>query len=247
MKKTWIGILLAGLCWVSASAAADSLKEWSQNIDKPEVQQKILSRIFSAQVGSVSASVPSSQPGSPLFPMGGSWVRLGQDVVYVSSTSTGGPYLVVTCMLYNEKDQSPATAASYIFYDTAQRATAISGGYATHEQVQVATLPGLNRSFVILVSASGKGPAQQTSASVLAFEGTSRPRSVWNSPISARAFQFGFSLLSGKEENLVFRSTKDGETQYSAFSWSGSRFELNTFAFESRLKALPDSVWQYGG
>jgi hypothetical protein len=247
MRKVWLAIILAGICLVGTPVhAVDSLAAWAASLDKPETQQLILGRIFSGEVGPLSAGIPDKQTGSYLFPKNNSWVRLAKEAVYVSSTSTGGPYLVVSCMLYNRLDQEPVSATSYIFYDPAQRPTAISGGYANYEQIQLANLPKLNRWFLVMVDTSGKGSSKQSSAFVLAFEGTDRPRTVWNSPMSAWTFQFGFTPLTAQEEELILRTTKHGEIHYSAYHWNGDRFDPDGFASESRLKALPESVWRYG-
>jgi hypothetical protein len=243
MKPLLTGVV-CGLLLASPVYAAETLAHWAETIEERDTQQKILSRIFSADIGPASDALLNKETGIYLFPKSGSWVRLGKD--YVLEKAGGQPYFVVSCMFYNRADRPPINAASYLFRNTTDRPAAISGGYASHERVQSVKLPKIDKTFLVLVDGLGETAPLQWSAFLLKVEGTDRPKSVWNSPISAREFQFGFDALGGATEALVFRATKGGNTQYSAYRWNGDRFEIDSFASEGRIKALPDDVWRFG-
>lgn len=229
---------------ITPSFAADSLASWAKNFDQPKVQQTILNRIFPGQMGSIE-DAKKDKNGTYYFLKNGHWVRLGGDIVY-SSYSVTGPYLVVSCMMYRHPTSEPITAAAYLFRDVQQRPTALSAGYAAHEQVQEIRLPGLRKKFLLLMDSSRYGTGAQWNAFLLELDGTDyRPRTVWNSPMNARDFGLGFTPLGGKDERLVFRSLKAGDYSYKAYRWNGTRFEEDSFVFESKLKALPEEVWEY--
>jgi hypothetical protein len=249
MKRTALWLAFAVMSLANTRCFAESsLSQWAADFAKPEVQQKILNRIFSDQIGPVSAAVLDKTDGTYNFPNDNSWVRLGKDVVY-SSASASGPYLVVSCTLTHAPDQPPVNATSYLFHDMDQRPVAISAGYAARERLEKVTLPKLGKTFLLLLDSSNQGGARQGSASLLDLEGpgmTDHPRAVWSSPNAARSFKLGFDDLGGKVEDLVLQVDKGNEVGYSAYRWNGSRFEPDDFVFENRLEALPDSVWKYG-
>jgi hypothetical protein len=231
--------------------AADSLSQWFDSLDKVETQQKILYQIFSSDVGPASAAV-AAKNGGFFFPKGGSWVQLGNNVVYsTGSAAAPMPYLVVSATMFHKIDQPPINATSYLFQDTESRPVAISGGYAGYEQVEEILLPGLGRAFLLLTASSSEldPRRRQWNAFLLQPELDGykiRPKTVWSSPLAAHSFQFGFDPLGTKVEKIVMRTQKNGDVQYAAYQWTGSRFEPDTFASERQMKSLPASVWKFG-
>ena len=181
-------------------------------------------------------------------------MRLSQDAVRDTSTAAGHtPFLVVSCMSYQSPEKEPMSAVSYVLHDTMRRPAALSGGYAAHERVQQVTLPKLKKSFLLIVSSSGKGSGKtgQWSAALYLIEPNGmgdRPKPAWTSPMSARTFQLSFDALDGKTERLLLRTDRSGrgEFEHAAYRWEGSRFEKDGFASDSRMKALPEDVWRYG-
>jgi hypothetical protein len=251
MRLRLLWVFLASLNLIGAAQAAESLARWAADFEKPETQQKILDRIFPGQIGSVSSAQLDKNSQMYIFPKVSTWARLGKDVVFSSSASGARSLLAVSCMFYRSPESEPTSATSYLFSDPARRPVAISGGYATHERVQAVTLSKLGKSFLLVMASSGQGTEKQWSASlqILDAAGTSsRPQTVWLSPTSLRQFQLGFDDLGGAAEELLLRKApkQGGEVEYVAYRWNGSRFELDDFAFESRMKALPEDVWRYG-
>src|ERR1041385_6834514 len=208
-----LGFILVALI-AGPAAAEETLARWAENFDTPEVQQLILNKIFSGQVGPLNAAVLDKGSNRYLFPKNDSWVELGRDKVFFPASKTEKPTLVVSCMLYNRPERGPVTATSYLFQDPSQRPVAISGGYAAQERVDLVQLPKLGKTFLVLVDTSKNGSVPQCSAFVLSLDRSGHPRSVWNSPMSARSFQFGFDTLGSRTEALVFRSYKRQDTQY---------------------------------
>jgi hypothetical protein len=242
-----LSLLLSLLSFLPYSLRAETLADWVNNMNQPEVQQKVLSKIFSG-VGPVSAAKPDkNNPKLYIFPTNGSWARLAIDMVW---EPVGPPqYLVVSSVLYHDPAGDPINSASYLFRDTTRRPVSISGGYGSDERVEKIDLPRLKKSFLLLVNTSTKGAVRgQWSASLLQIEPSGSQRIVWQSPASARRFQLGFDTVGGDTEALVVRNVpKDGDSpQFSAYRWNGSRFELDSGVFERRLKALPDDVWRFG-
>src|SRR4029077_12255955 len=166
-------ICLLCLAVVSLSApsvfAAESLADWARTLSQPDTHRKILDRIFPDQLGPVSPAVQDKQNGTYFFTDNSSWVRLGREVVLGLTETTKTPYLIVTCMLYHARDEEPVSATSYLFRDTSQRPSALTGGYATHERLHLVKLPKLGKSFIVVEDsvASPQGAMRQWSAFLL--------------------------------------------------------------------------------
>jgi hypothetical protein len=239
-----LGLLFA-LFSFAPSLYAETLADWVLALDQPQVQKKILDLIFS-NVGSVSSAKRDTQvPEIYIFPTNGSWVRLAQGVAWDEKV----PYLVVTVQFSHAPERDPINSTSYLLRNTTRRPKAISAGYAMYERVQKVDLPLLKKSFLMLENASSRGPAKgQWSAALIQVDTSGDQRTVWQSPNSARRFQVGFDAVGGQTEALVFRHVPryGGDPEYSAYRWNSNRFEPDSFVFESRLKALPNSVWQFG-
>jgi hypothetical protein len=258
--------MVLGVGLLSTTVFADSLADWAASYSKPETQQKILNRIFPDQVGTVSDAIQDKTEGTYLFPKGTSWVQLGKNTV------PGASYFIVTCMLYHRPVESPISAVSYVFRGTDQRPVAISAGYASRERVYQVTLPKLGKTFLLMMDSLGFDSSRRWSASLLEVGERgpdNNPPLAWTSDSSYNDFQVGFSVLNGNAEELVLRTvtasasskcSEDsmnacesdygaggfGESNYAAYAWDGERFRTDGFAPSDRLKALPESVWQYG-
>ncbi len=245
-------MLLSCLFLSVAAHAADTLADWAAQIESPEVQRKILSLIFPSEVGAVpSVKSPS---GMRLFSKGGFWVRLGGDYVWSNPKTTGYvPFLAVSVLSYHNLDKPPMASSSYILYNTQNRPPPISAGYSAHERVQMVSLTGLGRVFLVLVgsSAGAYDEKGQWSAAIFPIGSSGfseRPKAVWLNPIAARNFQIGFHGLGAKQERLIMRTDRHnkGEWEYSAYRWDGNRFDQDSFASERQMRSLPEEVWQYG-
>jgi hypothetical protein len=266
MRK--LTVCLLGISLIGSPVAAETLGDWAITFLKPETQRKVLDRIFPDQIGAVSDAVLDKQNGTYFFTKNSSFVRLGKDFVW---NPAGSPYLIVTCMLYRAMDQEPTVATSYIFRDTQQRPATLTAGYATHERVRLVKLPKLDKSFLLVEDsvANPQGEMRQWTAFLLEVDSkglSDHPRNVWTSSPQFHSFQMGFTDLDGKTEDLVVRTVPSPQpkkydygydnsetqanatdnSQYAAYHWTGDHFEADTTVFDSRLKALPDSVWQYG-
>jgi len=243
-RAIWLALVLS----VPLAAADDPLAYWEQHYNEPAVQQKILNRIFSGQIGPVSNAQRDKESGATIFPKNGGWVKLASKPVYLPRKSGAGPFFIATCMFYNQVERGPINATTYLVRNATDRPDAISGGYAAEEAAEAVELPKLGKTFVAIVGSFGKNNQLQWSGSVVSIQPSGKPDSVWITPMSARRFQFGFAQIGGKVEELVFRYKKSGEDlQYSAYRWNGSRFEPDGFASLSTIKALPSEVWKYGG
>jgi hypothetical protein len=248
------GMTLFLLFTLAPLFAADPLARWADNIEDAKIQREILNVIFPGQID--PGTVRDQATGMTYFARAGGYVRLGRANAYFApkgGAATGA--LAVTCITTHAPDKLPISGTAYLFHDPKTRPTAISAGYSTHARVEKVDLQKLRKSFILLLEGSGKGSVAegQWSAFLLDPGSGDRPRTVWKSPASARQFQLGFADLGGASELLVFRTLPGGYTgsqtggeHYSAWRWSGDRFEPDSFTFDSKLKALPDDVWQFG-
>lgn len=236
-------LLLLGL-GTHQAAYADSLAQWSVSYSSPTTQYMILERIYSGRVGSLSAAVMDPKEGTYIVPLDNGWAQLAKDKV-----TDGLSLLVVTAMQRHAKDKEPYTAVSYYFRDSSVPPTAISDGYANRERVHKVILPKLGQDFLLVnsVSTSADGTVLREAAYVYQMTNSREGnpiRRVWASKPSMRDFRLGFAALrEGQPEELVLKTARP--PQFSAYRWAGDRFEEDNTLFESHLKALPDSVWQY--
>lgn len=259
-------IVVAALLTLGAhpSLSADTLTQWAADFSRPDIQRKILQRIF-PEVDSSASELLDKSEGTYLFSKGGSWVQLKKTTLLIAPRSPNGQgTLIVTCLLRRTPDQNPLSASSYSLPNTYDHATLLTGGYATNENIKNVDLPNLKKSFLLISDLFKQGPNASSRWSISLVDSNpesiraGHPRNVWSSPMSGRPFQIGFAALRpNAPEDLVMRSvsppkgtagdysTDLGET-YKAYTWTGDRFEPDEMIFESRLKQLPESVWQYG-
>jgi hypothetical protein len=264
-----MGVLVFGGAWARAE---DTLAQWATGYAQPEIQIKILKLIFPDLDTSARSGTLEKTQGTYLFPQDDSWLQLGKVMLWNPPTAPQGKgYLIVTCLLRRRPDQDPLNATSYLLRDTEQSPVALSGGYSTDEQVHKIDLPKLKKSFLVLEDtfSPSRGARSTSGVFVLALIGdppvTPLP-TVWGSRPSDRYFQIGFTPLSeNTPEELVLRtvpgpqkpnssgayggpdmSTDNGPPRYAAYRWNGDRFESDDFALEDQIKALPESVWQFG-
>ncbi len=249
--QRWVLVWLVLAVGLPAMAMADTLESWANSFQNPETQQKILDRIFPGHVGPVSQARTDPTGRRYFFSRGAMWVRLGDDIAFDTRTTGGhAPFLVVTCMQYQQPERSPMSGVTYLLHDTLQRALSLTAGYAAEEEVHLVELPKMGRSFLLILGTSpggSRGKQQSATLYEIPRQGLSnRPKSVWTSPRNRGVFQLGFDALQGTKEMLLFKTSSGGnESEYAAYRWTGNRFEVDDFISESKLENLPESVWKF--
>ena len=181
------------------------------------------------------------------------------------------PILVVTELTRPSKEEAPVNATSYVFRDTTHKPIPISIGYGNREHVTEITLPKLNQSLLMVETISLTPQGKVTNETTIVYQiNPAQPENplhdVWESRPSSRYFHIGFAMMhdSGGEDLILkelppppkktersgfddlWGDSADIQTpRYTAYRWSEEHFVEDDNVFDSRFKALPETVWQY--
>jgi hypothetical protein len=224
------------LAILSAPLHAATLADWHETFNDPAIQQTIMTR--ACRVSASAAGV--DKDGRIRFGTGTSWTRLAEDRVFIETPVRA---LVVVCE--KGRGETSVNAASVLLRETADPVF-LTDGYARRERPERYTIPGLERVFVAVERAYEDAPTAYGSGLLIDLTDPAQPKTVWSSPPRFKNVRWGVAEISGQSPSELVLKNTASEVTYQAFQWSGDRFSPYD-TFESRLKALPETAFVFGG